>query len=673
MAKKSKNYSKLSLSSVCFFIFLAFVAILYFHNLTIDVYGGDVGDLVAAAYTLGVAHPPGYPLFTFLGFLLSHVPLNMLTVSKIALISVISAILSLYFLWNILRLTVVSRLVSLLSVSILSFSYLFWLYSELPEVFILNVLLCLVFLFFTVLFYKTNKFKHLLLASFFLGLGLTNHQTIVLLVPQFLMFLILRRNEIFKFKTKLLLVPLAFLLGLIPYIYIPIAASNNPPINWDNASNLQNFIRLVLRRDYGTFSAGAFPQPVLDAKIVILKNFVMTFISSITFPAVLIGLTGILYSLKKDKVISLGLLLSFILTGPVFTLYAGFPVVNSFILGAAERFFILPIALFVIFTAYGLVALKVFCERIFSKKIYAIALILVFFLIPVLLFQANYKKTDLSQTTLGTQFGKDYLRNLPKGAILIVSGDTKSFNIWYTRYVLRFRTDIELVTIGNFGFESKYFKNAVNQTQKESRLKGMDLYQKTLENITLKRPVYSTDPISLTSKDFVWLPSGLSVRLIKNSEFPTENEYRKIIRQDFKDIKIPNRDDLTLVQRSLTLSGIPSFYADAFYRIGNTFLDNYNDIYTASLYFKDSLVIDPQYSKGYIGQSRIENARHECREAEKDIKKALSYSPTENTYYLLLYVTVLGCSNDKKEAQSIANLYKQYFHIDISNDLKKMQ
>src|SRR5262249_50248410 len=33
---------------------------------------GDSGELIAAAWTLGVAHPPGYPLYTALGFLITH-------------------------------------------------------------------------------------------------------------------------------------------------------------------------------------------------------------------------------------------------------------------------------------------------------------------------------------------------------------------------------------------------------------------------------------------------------------------------------------------------------------------------------------------------------------------------------------------------------------------------
>ncbi|CAM2116425.1 unnamed protein product [Caretta caretta] len=44
----------------------AAVAAAYVATLPPSVPGGDSGELITAAYELGVAHPPGYPLFTLL-------------------------------------------------------------------------------------------------------------------------------------------------------------------------------------------------------------------------------------------------------------------------------------------------------------------------------------------------------------------------------------------------------------------------------------------------------------------------------------------------------------------------------------------------------------------------------------------------------------------------------
>ncbi|MEW6679624.1 MAG: DUF2723 domain-containing protein [bacterium] len=39
----------------------------YLHTLTPTVEFHDSGELISVAYTLGIAHPPGYPLYTLLG------------------------------------------------------------------------------------------------------------------------------------------------------------------------------------------------------------------------------------------------------------------------------------------------------------------------------------------------------------------------------------------------------------------------------------------------------------------------------------------------------------------------------------------------------------------------------------------------------------------------------
>jgi len=48
------------------FIFI-FTQVVYFLTLAPSVFFGDSGELTAAAYNLGIAHPPGYPLYLLLG------------------------------------------------------------------------------------------------------------------------------------------------------------------------------------------------------------------------------------------------------------------------------------------------------------------------------------------------------------------------------------------------------------------------------------------------------------------------------------------------------------------------------------------------------------------------------------------------------------------------------
>src|SRR3989344_4647700 len=59
-----------------------------------SVYGGDSGDLVTAAFVQGVAHPPGYPLYTFIASLLTKIPYSSVA-WRVGLLSSIPAALTL--------------------------------------------------------------------------------------------------------------------------------------------------------------------------------------------------------------------------------------------------------------------------------------------------------------------------------------------------------------------------------------------------------------------------------------------------------------------------------------------------------------------------------------------------------------------------------------------------
>ena len=68
---------------------LAFAG-LYAATLNGDVQPADSGEFQVAAAMLGIPHPPGYPLFTFLGWLLAQIPLGS-PFARISFLSVIAA------------------------------------------------------------------------------------------------------------------------------------------------------------------------------------------------------------------------------------------------------------------------------------------------------------------------------------------------------------------------------------------------------------------------------------------------------------------------------------------------------------------------------------------------------------------------------------------------------
>ena len=98
------------------------------------IYGGDAGDIVTAALTLGVAHPPGYPLQMILGWGSSLLPW-FTPAWRVTLISSLSHAGVLFFLYHIVVNITKNRLAALTSVIVLGGNYVFFLYSVTPEVF----------------------------------------------------------------------------------------------------------------------------------------------------------------------------------------------------------------------------------------------------------------------------------------------------------------------------------------------------------------------------------------------------------------------------------------------------------------------------------------------------------------------------------------------------------
>lgn len=75
----------------------------YLMTLAPTVYVGDSGELIAASYTLGIPHPPGYPLFTILGkIFITFIPIGSIAyrVNLLSAFFASSTVLLLYFFLN---------------------------------------------------------------------------------------------------------------------------------------------------------------------------------------------------------------------------------------------------------------------------------------------------------------------------------------------------------------------------------------------------------------------------------------------------------------------------------------------------------------------------------------------------------------------------------------------
>lgn len=240
---------------------------LYVRTAAPTVLAADGGELQFVPYIAGIAHPTGYPLYTMLGWIWSHVLPFGDVAYRMNLFSVLWAVAAVVFLY--ITSSIFLRLVSpglskgttyvsaLVATTTFAVSWTFWSQAIIAEVYSLNAFF-VVLIFYLLLRWKsvgqvgnlsatdgeeeaTGKTQKpatfLLLLAFIYGLSLTHHRTMLLLAPAVVVFLWLagmathpaamarRIIQDYRFALEVLL---ALLLPLLLYLYIPWRAPFTP-------------------------------------------------------------------------------------------------------------------------------------------------------------------------------------------------------------------------------------------------------------------------------------------------------------------------------------------------------------------------------------------------------------------------------------------------------------
>ncbi|OGE04622.1 hypothetical protein A3B51_00305 [Candidatus Curtissbacteria bacterium RIFCSPLOWO2_01_FULL_41_18] len=522
-----------------FLLISFFTFSIYILGVSPSVYGGDSGDIILAAYFGGVAHPPGYPLNTMIGWIFTHLPVGISVAYKANLMMAIvqSLVVGVVFL-TLYKLTK-NIFASLSAVFILAFTPLFWLYAHVAEVFQLNLLLVSISCYFLILWRqsfskKRGEIKFLYLAFLFWGLAVFHHQTSVLLAPAYFFLIYKTDKKIFGKLKSLLKLFGFFLLGFTPYIYVPFAALRKTPINWTDASNLDHFARLVTRADYGSFIASkSFVGARAGERVWQVLSYFGFVKSDFTLFGILLMILGAVYLIKREKVLFWFLFLAAFFSGPFFLAYASFALSGSFLFGIWERFLLLSYFFLAIFLAFGVVAVFEFIVDKFLKKIRlsfikreVVFLIfgLSFLAFPLTLLLVNYPKTDLSGFKLGDWLGHDALVSSEPGSMLFLFDDTLVFNTQYVFYTSSDFGDRKVIAGGllrHLDYRQQLMReypdltfpdNFAEFTDAESAYFMTELIKSNLGKLA----IYSLGFQPPIKKGYVWLPVGLLNKLEKD-------------------------------------------------------------------------------------------------------------------------------------------------------------
>jgi hypothetical protein len=207
-----------------------FSLIVYLKTLAPGVYGFDSAELATGAATLGIVHATGYPLYLLLGKLFTFIPLNSIAY-RVNLLSAVMGALTIWLIARLARRMTGSRWAAWVSAAVLAFSHSFWGMAVVAEVYTLHTFFAALTFLLLYRWTETRQDHWLYLFVFTYGLGLTNHVSGILIAPAYA-WVILRTVSWRALLTRLPLLALLFLVGLAPYIYLPLRYASNPPLNY---------------------------------------------------------------------------------------------------------------------------------------------------------------------------------------------------------------------------------------------------------------------------------------------------------------------------------------------------------------------------------------------------------------------------------------------------------
>lgn len=328
------------------------VLVVYSFTLAPAVTLTDSGELIVAAYGLGVAHPPGFPLWVMLAHLASLVPVGSVAVR----INFSSAVFA-AFACAMLTLVVAELLITascfaaawrrnkaarqsrnvessnaggLLTIApavgaglLMAFSRTLWAYATITEVYALNALLILLVFFLVVRWRRriietrtdssVSVATHdiwIYAAAFVFGLAMgVHHVTVALTLPA--IAVVVYRTEGLKFfaSRRLLYAALISIAALIVvYSYLPWAASRSPAMNWGNPRSLQEIWWHITGRQYRVFFS--FSPATMGTQFVEFCRMVFCEFGFAWLPLpVFLAVAGLASAHKRDRTVFWFLLL----------------------------------------------------------------------------------------------------------------------------------------------------------------------------------------------------------------------------------------------------------------------------------------------------------------------------------------------------------------------------
>ncbi|MFH1368070.1 MAG: DUF2723 domain-containing protein, partial [Elusimicrobiota bacterium] len=482
--------------------FLVFAVYLYTMHPTISPYR-DSGDLIVASYTMGIAHPPGYPLYALSGKVFTlALPWGNIAY-RVNIMSAFFGAAAFVFMAYVVRAALGPSVWLLLPLLTLAFSPAYWRLSQVSEMYSINAFFAALIIFIAARFFIPGGRERiaagpplLYLLGFACGFAAGNHQTIILFYPALLWFL--WRGKEFSPK-EYGYAALFFAAGLSIYAYLPIRSATEPLADWGNPENLSGFFRMITRADYGgmrlhpeqskfSWSAGIIIQHLW----VYLKSLGGQF----TWPGAAAGLLG-MYLTRKNRFFRF-LFWSVMLSGPAFIIFSNLPPAEKTTLPILEPHLVMPNLFFAFFIS---AALARFVSAGWAKALCV--------LLPLAVFAAGEPKCNYRNHFFAYDYGRNLFSTIPEGGMIYNPDDATAFITSYFQVAGKKREDIKLAAYFRTRWGYELLKNRSPEILPQREIaSGRELETVLLDFNRGKRQIFAELPVKYP-EGYNSLPYGM--------------------------------------------------------------------------------------------------------------------------------------------------------------------
>jgi len=397
------------------------------------VYVGDSGELVAAVHTLGIPHPPGYPLYVLLGKLWTVLlPFGSIA-WRMSLFSALAAALACAGLYTVARRLGLGRAPALFAALVLAFSPSFWGEANVQTVYALNALLLVTALRAAVEWRRSADPRWWIGALFLCGLGASNRIYMGVFGALLAAYGLLTDRAVRR-PRRLLAAAAAFVAGLLPYAYLPLRSRADPRLDWGDPETLSGFLAVVTRKEFWGRSWIERPADVL----AIGSDYLTGIGQELLWIGLALALVGALVGRRRGWPVGL-------LLGGMAVNFAMLALHGSRTdLFVWHRYYIPSYLLAALLGGLGC---KVLLERL-PPRARLVPLVL-----PLALLLTGWRDTDRSRYRIAEAFSEELLATLPPGARLIANDDNILFVLIYLQLVEGARPDVDLILEGVSGEE----------------------------------------------------------------------------------------------------------------------------------------------------------------------------------------------------------------------------